>query len=59
MRPLFYMLLSSLVPQILVVARREVDGGGWVKWIKGIKSTFILMSIEKCVELSNHYTLYS
>ena len=33
----------------LVAARGEV-GGGWVKEVKGIKSTLALMSTEQCIE---------
>lgn len=39
----------------MVVARGE-GSGGWVKYIKGVKSTLILMSTERDIELLDHYT---
>lgn len=41
-----------------LVAAKEEMGGIWVKLIKRINSTFILMSTEKCIDLLNHYFIY-
>ena len=35
-----------------MVSREEVDGE-WLKWIKGIKSTFTPMNTEKGIDLLN------
>lgn len=32
--------------------------GGWVKQLKGIKSTLIVMSAESCTELLYQYIVY-
>ena len=40
----------------LMVTSEEM-GGGWVKYLKGIKSTLTMMSTEKCTEL-NHCIVY-
>lgn len=37
----------------LMVASGEVDGG-WGKWVKGIKSTLLVMNTEKCIGSLDH-----
>ena len=41
----------------LIATRGEV-GGGWVKYVKGIKSTLTVVSTKKCIELWNHYIVH-
>lgn len=41
----------------LLVVRQEV-GGGKGETDEGIKKTLILMSLEKCIELLNYYTVH-
>ena len=39
--------------------QREGRRGGWVKWVMGFLNTLILMNTKKCIELLNHYILYT